>query len=70
MNTEKTSGSCRAIFRMDSYGAQDKWSAAVKDGGTFARLMDEMAHFIDQRNEANQSTLMLRRVSDAAIWGE
>ena len=55
---------------MDSYGAQDKWSAAVKDGGTFARLMDEMAHFIDQRNEANQSTLMLRRVSDAAIWGE
>lgn len=68
--SEKTSGSCRQYWRLDSYGAQDNFSAAMKEGGTFAQLMEEYTEFIDQSNDCNWSQVLCRRVTDAAIWGE
>lgn len=68
--SEKHSGGFRTVFRMNSYAGQDAFSQAMKDGGAFARMMDELTGFMDQSNSANWSELLLRRVTDTAIWGE
>ena len=69
-SSEKNAGSFMQVFEYDSYGAMDAFSQAMKDGGTFANLMDELTEFTDQDNHANWSNLFGRRVTDAAIWGE
>lgn len=68
--SEKNSGAFRTIFRMNSYAGQDAFSAAMKEGGAFARMMEELTSYMDQSNNSNWSEHMLRRVSDTAIWGE
>ena len=68
--TDKTAGSFRTVFRLENYAAQDAFSAAMKEGGTFGRLMEELTEFIDQANHSNWSQALLRRATDAAIWGE
>ena len=47
-SSEKHSGSFRQFFRMESYGSQDTFSAAMKEGGAFANLVEEMTEFVDQ----------------------
>lgn len=69
-NSEKQSGNFLQVWKYESYAAIDTFSAAMKDAGTFARLMEEFTEFVDQRNDAHWSSLLGRRVTDAAIWGE
>lgn len=69
-SSDKDSGTFRMVFRMENYAAQDSFSAAMKEGGTFARLMEELTEFMDQSNHANWSELLMRRATDTAIWGE
>ena len=68
--SEKRCGAFRMVFRMENYAAQDSFSAAMKEGGTFARLMEELTDFMDQSNQANWSEVLMRRATDTAIWGE
>ena len=69
-NPDTTLGSCRIYWRMDSYAAQDRFAAAMKDGGRFAELIEEQTAFVDQRNEANWSSGLYKAIADASIWGE
>lgn len=69
--SEKNSGGFHSLWELDSYGAQDAFSNAMKEGGAFAVLMDEFGRrFIDQDPKADWSNTLMRRVTDAAIWGE
>lgn len=68
--SEKGSGQFRMVTGLDSYGAQDSFSTAMKEGGAFARLMEELTEFMDQGNHCNWSEVVMRRVTDTAIWGE
>jgi hypothetical protein len=68
--SEKGTGQFRMVMKLDSYGAQDNFSAAMKDGGTFAGLMEELTAFMDESNNANWSEAVMRRVTDTAMWGE
>jgi hypothetical protein len=68
--SEKTTGAVLSLWRMESYGAMDAFSAAMKEGGSFARLMEEFTEFLDQERDANWSSFLARRMTDTAIWGE
>ena len=68
--SEKQAGAYRQLFRMESYGSQDTFAAAMKEGGTFATLIDEMSKFGDQDREANWSSNLYKAVTDTSIWGE
>jgi hypothetical protein len=69
-SSEKEAGDFRQLWKMDSYGAQDRFAEAMKEGGTFARLFDEMTELLDQDRHARFSTTVMRSVTDVAIWGE
>jgi hypothetical protein len=63
-------GAYRSVWLMDSYAAMDRFSAAIKEGGTFALLMNELGRFaMDRQDGGSQSADLSRRVTDAAIWG-
>ena len=68
--SEKQSGGYRQLFRMESYGSQDVLAAAMKEGGAFANLLNEMSEFVDQDREANWSNGLYKAVTDTSIWGE
>ena len=68
--SEKKAGSWRQLWQLDSYGAQDAFAEAMKQGGNFARLFEEQTDLIDQRNDANWSSVLMKKATDAAIWGE
>ncbi len=60
----------RTLWGMDSYGALDGLSEAIKEGGTFGQLMDTMGGFeLDRQDGGLTSSELSRRVTDAAIWG-
>jgi hypothetical protein len=69
-SSEKHSGGFRQFFRMESYGSQDTFAAAMKEGGEFARLIEEMSEFVDQEKDANWSNGLYKAVTDASMWGE
>ncbi len=69
-SSEKHSGSFRQFFRMESYGSQDTFAAAMKDGGAFAKLIEETSEFIDQDREADWSNGLYKAVTDISLWGE
>ena len=69
-SSEKHSGGCRQLFRMESYGSQDSWAATMKGGGEFATLMEGMAQFVDQDREADWSQGLYKAVTAASIWGD
>jgi hypothetical protein len=69
-SSEKHSGGYRQLFRLDSYGAQDAFAAAMKEGGEFAKLVEEMTEFVDQEREADWSNGLYKAVTDASMWGE
>ena len=41
-SSEKHAGGCRQHFRLASYRAQDALSAAIKENGAFASLLNDM----------------------------
>lgn len=63
-------GAYRTVWGMDSYAAMDAFSNAIKQGGTFAELMDDLGQFtLDRQHGGILSGDLSRRVTDAAIWG-
>ena len=68
--SEKEAGGFRSLWEFENYAAQDTFSQAMKDGGTFARLVEECTAFMDQDNHAHWSSTLMRRVTDAAMWGD
>ncbi|MDH3260944.1 MAG: hypothetical protein OEM81_01330 [Acidimicrobiia bacterium] len=70
-SSEKDSGSFRTLWAMESYGALDNFTDAMKEGGTFAQLVDAMAKFgLDSADGGDWSSSLSRRVTTAAIWGD
>jgi len=70
-SSEKGSGSFRTLWALVSYGALDRFTDAIKEGGTFARLVDAMAKFgLDYVDGGDWSNILSRRVTTAAIWGD
>lgn len=63
--SEKSAGSFFTVYRLDSYGAQDRVAAAMKDG-PLAKIMAQAGEFIDW-NSDNWSQLLLKSVVDATI---
>ena len=68
--TEKHSGFYKVIWRLDSYGAMDRFAAAAGQNREFARLMDEFGSFGDVRIGADFSGELLKAVSDITIWAD
>ena len=69
-SSEKHSGAFRQFFRMESYGSQDTFAAAMKEGGAFANLVEGMTEFVDQERDANWSNGLYKAVTDISLWGE
>jgi len=69
-SSEKHAGTYRQLFRMESYGSQDAFSAAMKEGGEFATLVEAMTEFVDQDREADWSNGLWKAVTDISLWGE
>lgn len=69
-SSEKHSGGYRQLLRMESYGSQDTLAAAMKEGGAFANLIEEMTEFFDQDREADWSNGLYKAVTDTSLWGE
>ena len=67
-SSEKEAGGYRSFYRFDSYGAQDNFAAAMKDGGAFASLVEQATNFADFDKGANWSTGLHKRVTDASVW--
>ena len=68
--SEKHAGGYRQLVRMESYGSQDTFAAAMKEGGAFANLVEEMTEFVDQEREADWSNGLYKAVTDISLWGE
>jgi hypothetical protein len=69
-SSEKHAGGYRQLLRLESYGSQDTLAAAMKDGGDFASLFEEISRFVDQDRDADWSSGLYKAVTDASIWGE
>ena len=69
-SSEKQTGHYRIIWRMDSYGAMDRFAAAVPGNPELARLMDELDSFTDYRLGTGSSNELLKSVADTTIWGD
>lgn len=65
-SSEKGMGQLFTLVRMSSYGAQDRLAGA---GGEYARLISELVDFVDQSNSANTGQILLKRLTDATLWG-
>lgn len=68
-NSEKGAGDIFWLMRHDSYGALDNIAAA---GGTrFGDLVGEwLTNFVDASSTVPQSSILLKSLTDATIWGE
>ena len=69
-SSEKHTGAYKAIFRLDSYGAMDRFAAAIGENPELARLMNELGKFSDVRLGADYSSELLKSVADITIWGD
>lgn len=69
-SSEKHSGSYKKIWRLDSYGALDRFAAAAGGDGEFARLLNEGGAFVDVRLDADWSSGLLKSVKDISIWAD
>ena len=68
--SEKESGFYKIFWRMDSYGAMDRFAAAAGADSEFARLQEELGTFGDFRIGAGYSSELLKSVSDITIWAD
>lgn len=64
--SEKNAGSFFTLYRLDSYGAQDRLAASMKEG-PLAKIMADSAPFVDWESR-NWSTLLLKSVVDATMF--
>jgi len=69
-SSEKHSGGYKAVWRLDSYGALDRFVAAMGENPELARLMDELGKFGDVRLGADYSSELLKSVADVTIWAD
>lgn len=68
-SSEKQAGFYRIFIELDSYGALDRFSEAMKDGGSpFGRLIREHTNFMDLSWDAPSSNGLHKAVVDAAVW--
>lgn len=68
--SEKHSGEYKIIFRLDSYGAMDRFTTAMNEDPRLARLMDELGRFFDVRLGVDHSDELLKSVADITIWAD
>ena len=67
--SEKSSGFYKSYFELDSYGAMDRLSAAMKDdSGDFSRLMRDGSRYGDYDHAAPWSNGLYKAVVDATIY--
>ena len=66
-SSEKGMGSAFTLWRLDSYGAQDRM-AALSDT-PLGKLFNDFVDFFDQRNDAKGGQILLKKVTDATLWG-
>ena len=64
--SEKDAGSVRSLFKLDSYGAQDRLAAAGREDTVFAQLAKESIAFMD--TEGDWSQVLMKAVVDATLW--
>ncbi len=69
-SSEKHSGNYKMVWRLDSYGAMDRFAAAMGENSELARLMDELGKFNDVRLGADYSSELLKSVADITIWAD
>jgi hypothetical protein len=69
-SSEKQAGNYRLVWRLDSYGAMDRFAAAVPENAELGRLLGELDSFTDQRLGTGFSNELLKSVADTTIWGE
>ena len=69
-SSEKHSGDFKSVWRFNSYGAMDRFAAAMGENPELARLMDEMGKFFDVRLGADNSSELLKSVADITIWAD
>ena len=69
-SSEKHSGGYKVVFRLDSYGAMDRFAAAMGENPELARLMDEVFKFGDVRLGADNSRELLKSVADLTIGAD
>lgn len=68
-SSEKQAGGWRTLERLDSYGAQDRLAALMKDDSSdYSRLWREMSAFGDWDRDAPWSQTLLKRATDATVW--
>ena len=65
--SEKHAGSVRTLWRLDSYGAQDRMAAAGKEDGPFRDLIIEFIAFVDEDSD-NWSQTLLKAMVDATVF--
>ena len=66
-SSEKHAGGFRQLVRLESYGTQDALAAALKEGGAFAELLNEMFEFVDTDRNADWSSSLYKSVTDASM---
>lgn len=69
-SSEKHSGDYKMVWRLDSYGAMDRFAAAMGENSELARLNDELGKFFDVRLGADYSRELLKSVADITIWAD
>ena len=69
-SSEKNSGQYKTIWRMDSYGAMDRFAAAAGSDSELTRLLEEFGSFSDVRLGADYSSELLKSVADITIWAD
>jgi len=69
-SSEKHSGDYKVVWRLDSYGAMDRFTAAMGENTELARLMDELGNFCDVRLGADYSDELLKSVADITILAD
>ena len=67
---DKHGGDYKAVWRFDSYGAMDRFTAAMGDDPELARLMEELGSFYDMRLGVGYGDELLKSVADVTIWAD
>ena len=70
ISSEKHSGNTKIIWRLDSFGAMDRFKTAMGEDPELARLLDELGDFGDVRIGADYSEELLKSFADIAFWGD
>lgn len=68
--SEKHSGNCKLVWRLDSYGGMDRMAAAPTKSPELARLLDELDAFFDVRVGTDWSGELLKSMADVTITSD